>query len=236
MVSRLDALGEGVSHAIGVGGRDLSEAVGGLMALQALDALADDRATQAIVLISKPPASVGARASHDKMATIDKPIVVCCIGAAPGATAANRLVWVETLDQAADAVVALLAGRAWQVARFQRRRATAAQWARLDRREAFAGRQILGLYTGGTLAYETGHLLQQALGADHPHRILDLGDDEYTIGRPQPMIDPRVRTDMIVKAGGDAAVGVMLLDLVLGLGANENPAEWLVSAVREARG
>jgi succinyl-CoA synthetase alpha subunit len=235
VVSRLDALGEGVSHAIGVGGRDLSEAVGGLMALQALDALAADRETQAIVLISKPPhPSVLARVI-DKMATIAKPIVVCCIGAAPGAAAANRLVWVETLDQAADAVVALLAGRAWQAARFSDGEQLAAQWARLDRPEAFAGRQILGLYTGGTLAYETGHLLQQALGADHPHRILDLGDDEYTIGRPHPMIDPRVRTEMIVKAGGDAAVGVMLLDLVLGLGANENPAESLVSAVHEAR-
>ena len=97
------------------------------------------------------------------------------------------------------------------------------------------GRQILGLYTGGTLAYETSHLLQAAFGAGHPHRILDLGDDQYTVGRPHPMIDPGVRTDKIIEAASDPQVRLLLLDLVLGTGAHGDPAEPLASAVHQAR-
>ena len=97
------------------------------------------------------------------------------------------------------------------------------------------GRHILGLYTGGTLAYETEHVLRGAFGDGYPHRILDLGDDEYTVGRPHPMIDPRTRGEMIVRAGDDPQVGVLLVDVVLGKGAHESPAAPLVEAVNEAR-
>lgn len=233
VVSRLDALGEGISHAIGVGGRDLSEAVGGAMTLLALDALAADAATEAIVLISKPPHPSVVAQLERRLAEIRKPVVVCCVGAPTRATGTTQ--WVETLDAAADAVVARLAGRGWSGGGLTDRGRVAKQLARLDDRNAFKGRRILGLYTGGTLAYETRHLFQQALGVAHPHRVLDLGDDEHTVGRPHPMIDPKVRTDMIVQAGADPEVGVLLLDLVLGKGAHENPAAPLASAVNEAR-
>ena len=98
-----------------------------------------------------------------------------------------------------------------------------------------SGAHILGLYTGGTLAYETEHVLRGAFGDGYPHRILDLGDDEYTVGRPHPMIDPRTRGEMIVRAGDDPQVGVLLVDVVLGKGAHESPAAPLVEAVNEAR-
>ena len=233
VVSRLDALGEGISQAVGVGGRDLSEAVGGLMTLQALDALAADAGTQSIVLISKPPHPAVLARITARLAQIDKPSVVCCIGAAPAAS--GDAVFVETLDQAADAAVAALSGRPWKAASFSDRDQVAREWTKLRRQPHKQGEQILGLYTGGTLAYETKHLLANALGAEHPHRILDLGDDEYTVGRPHPMIDPTLRTDMIRKAGADPAVGVLLLDLVLGQGAHENPAESLAAAASEAQ-
>ncbi len=123
----------------------------------------------------------------------------------------------------------------WQPADFSDADRVAGALATVRTLDGAQGRQILGLYTGGTLAYETKHLLNQALGPKHAHRILDLGDDEYTVGRPHPMIDPTLRDDMIRKAGADPAVGVMLLDLVLGQGAHENPAESLAAAVTEAR-
>lgn len=232
VVSRLDALGEGISHAIGVGGRDLSESVGGAMALFALDALADDNATEAIVVVSKPPhPSVLARLEA-KLASIAKPAVVCCLGAKPRDGA--RTVWVDTLDKAGGAVVALLAGSRFTASTFSDRARVAALLAALDRK-AFERKRIVGLYTGGTLAHETRYLFDAAFGADHRHRILDLGDDEYTIGRPHPMIDPRVRTDMIVQAASDTDVGVVLLDLVLGTGAHASPADPVATAAGEAR-
>jgi succinyl-CoA synthetase alpha subunit len=232
VVARLDALGEGISHAIGVGGRDLSERVGGAMTMFALDALANDAATEAIVVVSKPPHPSMLAQLDARVATIAKPVVVCCIGAKP--RDGGRAVWVDTLDKAADAVVALLAGRRYTPSTFSDPARVAALVASLDRK-AFEGRSVLGLYTGGTLAYETRYLFDVAFGTDHAHRVLDLGDDEYTVGRPHPMIDPRVRTDMIVQAASDADVGVVLLDLVLGTGAHASPAEPLAAAVDEAR-
>jgi len=233
VVSRLDALGEGISHAIGVGGRDLTEAVGGLMTLQALDALAADTGTHAIVLISKPPHPSVLERVAAKLEQIGKPTVVCCIGAAP--TASGKTVFVETLDQAADAAVAGLSGRPWKRRNFSDGDRVAKALASIPKLDGAQTQQILGLYTGGTLAYETKYLLNAALGKVDPHQILDLGDDEYTVGRPHPMIDPTLRTEMIRKAGAEPAVGVLLLDLVLGQGAHENPAESLATAVRDAQ-
>ncbi len=231
VAARLDALGEGISHGIGVGGRDLSQAVGGAMTLFALDALAADPGTQAIVLISKPPhPSVLARIEA-KLDAVRKPTVVCCIGSPP--RVAGRTVWVETLDQAADAAVALLAGQAFQPA--VPSDAAAVRQALSHAGADAAGKIVLGLYTGGTLAYETSHLLSSACGAGHPHRVLDLGDDEYTVGRPHPMIDPAVRSAKILEAARDPQVGVLLVDLVLGQGAHENPAEPLAAAFAQAR-
>ena len=51
----LDDAGMAVSHVLGVGGRDLSAAVGGRSAITALRMLDADPGTDHIVLISKPP-------------------------------------------------------------------------------------------------------------------------------------------------------------------------------------
>jgi FdrA protein len=232
VAARLDALGEGVSHGIGVGGRDLSEAVGGVMTLFALDALSADPATEAIVLISKPPHPSVLDRLEARLDAIRKPVVVCCVGAPP--RVGTRTTWVDTLDQAGDAAVALLAGRKWQGRTLGNAAAVRSQLAGAESTE-LAAKQILGLYTGGTLAYETSHLFRSAFGDDHPHRVLDLGDDEYTVGRPHPMIDPGVRTDKILQAAREPAVGVLLVDLVLGAGAHENPADPLATAFEDAR-
>lgn len=233
VAARLDALGEGISHGIGVGGRDLSQAVGGLMTLFALDQLDGDAMTEAVIVISKPPHPSVLPRLEARLAAMGKPVVVCCVGAPP--RVAGRVVWVDTLDQAADAAQALLAGRPWHGALFSDVALVRSQLERAGANGDVHDRQIMGLYTGGTLAYETSHLYEAAFGPGHPHRILDLGDDEYTVGRPHPMIDPAVRTDKIIEAAGDPQVRLLLLDLVLGNGANADPAEPLAAAVHQAR-
>jgi FdrA protein len=95
------------------------------------------------------------------------------------------------------------------------------------------GPGITGLYTGGTLAHEAHLTLDALLGPGHAERILDLGDDQYTVGRPHPMIDPSTRTDMILKTGA-ATGGVLLVDLVLGRGSHPDPAAPRAAAVRRA--
>ena len=158
VVSRVAALGEGVSHGIGVGGRDLSSEVGGMMTLFALEALADDPSTEAIVIISKPPHPTILPRWRRPLRRSE-----AGGGVRAGRSARRRARrWVDTLDAAADAVVALITKRTprpfaiWRPDR---------DWPRLQRRRADRP-EVLGLYTGGTLAHEAHLLLDSLLGHD----------------------------------------------------------------------
>lgn len=243
VVSRLAALGEGVSQGIGVGGRDLSAAVGGKMTLFALEALAADPRTEAIVVISKPPAETLVPALEAAMAATGKPVVVCCLGATrPGGKGVD---WVDTLDGAAERVAADLAGRSWSPRAFTNPDDVRARLTRSKGAAEVAGRGILGLFTGGTLAHEAHLILESLLGPvdsnlghpapASPHRLLDLGDDAYTVGRPHPMIDPETRLELLRKDGRSEGLGVLLFDLVLGRGADPDPAGGLAREFEAAR-
>ncbi len=230
VVSRVAALGEGISHGIGVGGRDLSAEVGGVMTEMALGALAADPATEAIVVIGKPPAASVVPRLEAAIGRIAKPVVVCCLGARPAASAAGR--WVATLDDAAEAIVATLRGTSWTAHAFSDVVDVKARLARA-RAQTPRGAAILGLYTGGTLAHEAGLILGPLVST--AVRLVDLGDDEFTRGRPHPMIDPEARAGRVREAGGSAEVGVLLLDLVLGRAVHPDPATPLAAAVYDAR-
>lgn len=220
-VSRLlDLAGAGVSQLIGVGGRDLSEEVGGVMSGLALDLLEADEDTDVVVVVSKPPAPAVADALLERlgaMAAAGKPVVACFLGLEDSDPQGPGVVVRGTLEGGAIAAAGL-AGHG------------------LDSPDVVGGPRpagrVLGLYTGGTLASEAKILLTRAGIACE---ILDLGDDRYTAGRPHPMIDPRARADKIVEAGSDPSVGTVLLDLVLGHGASQDPATPVAEAVAEAR-
>jgi len=243
VASHLAAAGEGISHGIGVGGRDLSAEVGGAMTLAALGALTADPRTEAIVLISKPPARQTLRALESAIRGTKKPVVLCCLGARPQADAPG--IWVETLEDAALAVLGALRGGAWSPRAFADASATRARLAQVRAQPGKRGAGLLALYSGGTLAYETKLLLEALLGKvrsnlggeapGSPHEILDLGDDEFTVGRPHPMLDPEARAERVRAAGAKADVGVLLIDLVLGRGAHSDPAGPLARAIEQAR-
>jgi FdrA protein len=227
VVAGLTALGEGISHGIGVGGRDLSTEVGGTMTTLALEALGADAATEAVVVVSKPPAPSVLPALERAIAAVPKPVVVCCLGATPRAGAPGT--WVTTLDEAAAAAAAVVRRQVWTPRPFSDPAAVRARLAGLQARG-----NVLGLYAGGTLAHEA-HLILEPLLGSIAHRILDLGEDEYTRGRPHPMIDPSQREAMVREAGDARDVGVLLLDLVLGRAAHADPARPLAVAIRDAR-
>jgi FdrA protein len=230
VVSRVAALGEGISHGIGVGGRDLSAEVGGIMTEMALGALADDPATEAIVVIGKPPAASVVPKLEAAIGRIRKPVVVCCLGARPAASAAGQ--WVATLDDAAEAIVATLRGASRAARPFSDVADVTTRLAR-GRAQTPRGAAILGLYTGGTLAHEAGLILEPLVGT--AARLVDLGDDEFTRGRPHPMIDPEARAGRVREAGRSADTGVLLVDLVLGRAVHPDPATPLAAAIYDAR-
>ena len=241
--SLISNAGEGISHAIGVGGRDLSDEVGGLMIEHALDALAADAATEVVCVIGKPPGPVTARALAEHVRRLAKPCVVQFMGEMadiPGAT------WhrAATLEDAARAAVALARGEkplgprgTDDTAELDALAATA------TRGMAPTQRFVRGVYSGGTLAYEAIGILSAALadvahtvtGGGTSHRVTDLGEDRFTVGRPHPMIDGTVRREWLEREAADPATAVLLLDVVLGHGAHPDPAGQLVPALTRAQ-
>jgi FdrA protein len=206
VMTQIDRLGGGVSHAIGLGGRDLGAAVGGIACLQGLEALHADEATDVIVLVGKPPAP-GVRDEVLGVArTLSKPVVAHLVGEADVDVHGPR-----TLAETARVAVELAGPRA-------ARRVTLRP----------GQRRIVGLYAGGTLAAEAAALLPDA-----GHEVIDLGDDRHTRGRPHPMIDPSSRTERIPAVLADPDNAVLLLDVVLGHGAHPDPAGALTPVIAD---
>jgi len=170
---------------------------------------------------------------------IGKPVVLCCLGAPAPAGGAGR--WVATLEDAAEAATADVRGTPWAQRAFSDAGDVRMRLSRIEAGPRRSG-TLLGLFVGGTLAHEARLVLDTWLGQVAPsaaaggrYRILDLGADEYTVGRPHPMLDPTERDAMVRAAGRDPSVGVLLLDLVLGRGTHPDPARSLAAAVEDAR-
>ena len=246
----IDRFGAGVSQAIGVGGRDLDERVGGTMMLAGLERLAADPGTAVIVLTSKPPAASVAARVLDATRQVGKPVVINFLGGDPAAIEAAGAIPAGTFEAAAAISTAIALGRpiprdVGAIIERSRRDGDddddADTWPSAARNAATDLRvgqwRIRGLFSGGSLAGEAKLILRAAFGADRAnrHEILDLGDDEYTVGRPHPMIDPRLRNEHLRAAGADPSTAVVLLDVVLGYGAHADPAGELVGAIQGAR-
>jgi FdrA protein len=239
VTSLIHRFGSGVSHAFGTGGRDLDERVGGRTMLAAIQRLLADRATEVIVLISKPPSPIVAARVLDAVSSSPKPVVVNFLGGDPATALAVGAHPAPTFESAARTAVALADARWTPTAPTDPGPIVldaqlAAQGAEAAARLAPGQVEIRGLFSGGSLAGEAKLVLKALLGPDRHDRILDLGDDEYTVGRPHPMIDPRLRNETIVAAAEEPGVGVLLLDVVLGHGSHPDPAGALAPAVADA--
>ena len=244
VTTQIHRLGGGVSQAIGTGGRDVYEAIGGTTMLQAIDVLAGDAATKVIAIVSKPPAPAVTEKVLARLAAIGKPAVVLFLGSEARGGAANVHA-VATLFDCAARAVALAGGKA----------ATAAQAAKVPVLKFAQGQRWLrALYSGGTFCTEAQLIWKQCglpiwsnvpVNKDYAlpnpkqssceHSAIDLGDDEFTVGRPHPMIDQGARIERLLKEAADPEVAVIVLDVVLGYGAHADPAGALAPAIREAK-
>ena len=230
--SLIDQLGAGVTQVIGTGGRDLKKGIDGLMFAQALDALIADADTEVIVLISKPPDAAIQKKILTEAAKSGKPTVVCFIGGDPAEAEKHGLCGACSLEEAAHKAVALSKGAAattydgFEMGEDAARALASAQ--------PQGGQSIRGLYTGGTLCDEAAKLLA-ALGLTGKHSFIDYGDDQYTVGRPHPMIDPTLRNEALLEAAKDADTALILLDCVIGYGAHPDAAGELARTIAEAK-
>ncbi|MDP2966421.1 MAG: acyl-CoA synthetase FdrA [Pelolinea sp.] len=248
--------GVGITQGIGTGGRDLSEDVGGIMMLESLKALQADPNTKVIALISKPPSKGVAEVILDQVANGNKPTIVGFMGSNPDD-------WVglpnafpaKTLEE--TALLAAKAVRSGIKDPFE----TIKQQTMELKKKAFdlgsslghSQRYLRGLFSGGTLCYEAQviwkELIPDKIYSNAPlrkedklsnsnqsqgHTVVDLGEEEFTVGRPHPMIDNDLRIRRLLQEAKDPEVAVIIMDVVLGYGAHPNPASELGPAARRA--
>lgn len=226
-----DLDGVGVRHALGVGGRDLSAAVGGLATREALRRLDADPDVDLVVVVSKPPAPEVAASLQEYADGLATPVELGLLGRGQ-----------RDLTAVAEGVLARLGhdAPAWPVHG-------------ADNTGPATGPLLRGLFVGGTLCDESMLMAGEALGpvrSNIPlsddlalgddllvddHTFVDFGDDALTQGRAHPMIDPTLRNEQLARAAADPATGVILLDLVLGHGAEPDPASLLAPGIEAAR-
>jgi len=248
---QIDRLGYGISQAIGTGGRDLHEAIGGIMMLQGLKALENDDKTKVITLISKPPAPAVQDKILKEVKKCKKPVVVCFLDGDAQAVEEAGATFSPTLIDAARKSVQLLDPQAVTDSEMTK---DAQSWLAVEKAKlADCQQDIRGLFCGGTLTAESLSIIRstgkdvksnvakkaaeklsditQSVG----HTLLDMGDDEFTKGKPHPMIEPSLRNDRIIQEAKDPNTAVLLVDFELGFGAHEDPVGVTLDALQFAK-
>lgn len=245
--------GHGISHAIGTGSHDLSDRIGGITTLAALQALERDPQTDVVAIIAKPPGAATLRRLTERLTTFTKPIVACFLGlpreevVLQGGPIAARTIddaarrAVECLDGPGSHPPSTLSEQERQLAGETRRHWSARQ------------KYVRGVFAGGTFCYQAQQILQErgllihsnapldpGLRLEDPdtsvgHTLVDMGDDTYTLGRPHPMIDATLRKQRIIAEGRDPDLAVLLVDFILGTNASEDPVGDLVDPILRAR-
>jgi len=239
--SRIHQFGSGITQALGTGGRDLSESVNAITARQGLDLLIRDPDTKVMVLISKPPSPKVADDLVQAVRHSGKPSVLYFIGYSTPIHAIDNVHFATTFDETAEMAVKLSAAIGEPVRELDIGRFAAGQ------------RYLRGLFSGGTLAYEALLILQNYLSAVYSNvplnkefrledslisqadTIIDLGEDEFTVGRLHPMMDNELRIRQLEKEANDPQVAIILLDVVLGYGAHPDPAGELAPVITRVK-
>ena len=244
----------GISHAIGTGGRDLNERVGGIAMIEGIRALNEDSGTQVIVLIAKRPSPPVERAVLEVAEKCKKPVVVYFAGGDPSTVCKAGAVPAITLEETAYKALALAKNTKYVGSSFTMPIRDVDLLAKKEYSKFDKGQKyIRGLFSGGSFCSEAVMLLSGLVGdvysnvASKPslglkdanisyrHSCIDLGDEEFVRGRAHPMIDMSLRQQRIVKEARDPETAVILLDVVLGLGAHRDPASALTPAIEEAK-
>lgn len=242
--------GGGISQALGTGGRDIKEEVGGKMMLHCIDMLDADPKTEIIAIVSKPPAPSVVSKLSTRIETASKPVVVCLLGDESGLLDNAGCTVTHTLTETAQACLDMSVGTNAKIpSRSDTKKIIEGIRSGLDQSQRF----IRGLYCGGTLSYETQMIIHKKLGdvysnapLDHDlklpdsqrsigNTVLDLGDDEFTVGRPHPMIEPSLRRERLLQEAADPEVAVIIADVEIGYGSSDTAGQILADEVKEAR-
>lgn len=248
--------GFGISQAIGTGGRDIKEEVAGMMFLKSMKILQDDEETKVIVLIAKPPHPSVVNKIDSKLKNFKKPVVTIFLGTDEKLFNSDNFIAASTLEEAALYACALSNDtEIIEVTKFLNERRDNFQKI-IDQKVSEMDSQrkyIRGLFSGGTLCDEALIILRKSISNifsnrssskkstltdpwfSKEHTLVDLGEDEFTVGRLHPMMDYELRNKRFIQEAKDLETAVILFDLVLGLGANQKPLKDLLPTLNKVK-
>ncbi|MBI5943238.1 MAG: acyl-CoA synthetase FdrA [Chloroflexi bacterium] len=248
--------GVGITQGIGTGGRDLKKEVGGIMMLEAIKALQLDPTTAVLTLISKPPADEVVQAILAQVSASDKPTVICFLGGNMDSVAKiPNVIPARTLYECALLTAQVVNSESGEIKNYlaAENACLKKQANTLRKKLNLNQRYLRGLFSGGTLCYEAQVIWKDILDSpvysnaplpnesalldstkSYQHTAVDLGEEEFTVGRPHPMIDNDLRIRRLLQEARDPETAVIMLDVVIGYGAHPDPASELGSAIEEA--
>lgn len=231
----------GISQAFGTGGRDGKQEIGGIMLSACLDYLISDPHTEVIILLAKTPDPGVREVLWRQIGNSTKPVIVNFLKAIP-LPDLPQMHYAVTLAE-----TALLACNEYKKLHNLPLNHQSKEISVSLPVVASQRKYIRGLYSGGTLCNEALQMYHNRLGcyplsniAAKPEErmqdvwksegdcFIDMGSDEFTVGRPHPMIDYSLRLKKLAQEASDKQVAVILLDVVLGFGAHPDPASELV--------
>jgi succinyl-CoA synthetase alpha subunit len=249
----IDRLGQGISHGIGTGSHDVSEAIGAITMIQGLRMLANDNATKVIGIVSKPPSQTVMKKVMAEVKRIAKPVVVNFLDGDPSSVLDAEKFFAPTLESAAILCVSLAQGESMDVVRTNLLKGVNLDTIAKKARHGMGPSQkyVRGLFAGGTFCSEACVLLrdtfqdiytninvQGTMKLPDPrqslaHTCVDMGDDIFTIGKPHPMLEQSVRINRFKKEAQDPQTAVIFLDIVLGHGVHPDPGGEFAETIRE---
>ncbi len=239
--------GFGISHAIGTGGRDLSDLIGGWTTFSALDILEKDQDTRVIIILSKPPGKNTLAKLVERFRSIKKPMIGCFIGIDSIIDGEGFFFKrARIIDEAVDLAIESVGGTLSSEKRVD------GDGRKLTQKYSPEQKYLRGVFAGGTFCFQAQQILKSAgikvysnspidksLQLKHPdlsieNSIVDMGDEYYMVGRPHPMINGSQRAIRILKEARDPEVAIILLDFILGYNASMDPVGELIDAIQEA--
>ena len=248
---QISRMGFGISQAIGTGGRDLHEEVGGLMMLEGIKRLDRDINTKVITLISKPPSELVQNKIIKQVKKVSKPVIICFLDGDKESIENEGMIYAPTLIQAAKKSV--LAIKKDEIIKSNITNSVISnvenEIGKLNSSQKF----IKGLFCGGTLTSEALCVIREKVNLvksnvsrnkyektmnpfeEEHHLLLDLGSDEFTEGKPHPMIEPNLRNQYIVQEADKKSTAVLLLDFEIGYGSHQDPVGESLDTLIEAK-
>lgn len=244
----LHAAGSGVSQTVGTGGNDLKAQVCGIMMHMGIDALEADPETEYIILISRKPDEHVLAGLLERISALTKPCVALFMGCDQETVEASGAIWARDLDDCAAKALELI-GRRCALESDEELHALA-----LEAVKGMAGEQkyVRGAFSGGTYMDEAMQILTPELGGiwsnaplspeyklpdsyqSRGNCCVDYGEEEFTLGRPHPAIDPGVRRPAILREAADPSVAVIILDFILTPPGHMDPAGFVLDDIRRA--